>query len=34
MLKTNGKVGHYSSSHMLVSNRGVSNKFIMIKVGN
>ena len=34
LLKTNGKLGRYSSSHMLVSDRGVSNKLIMIKVGN
>ena len=34
LLKTDGKLGRYSSSHMLVSDRGVSNKFIMIKAGN
>ena len=34
LLKTNGKLGRYSRSHMLVSDRGVSNKFIMIKFGN
>ena len=34
VLKTIGKLGCYSSSHMLVSDQGVSNIFIIIKVGN